>query len=78
MEDVKLVPVLNALFSRCIVLECQILALRQTLSKKGLMDDEALEVMISKCVDAQADLLAQKDPSQLAVELLRKFEGPPQ
>jgi hypothetical protein len=78
MEDSRLIPVLNAIAARCIVLECQITALRRVLKTAGLVDDDKLEALISKCVDEHARALAQLTPEEVFASILRSFEGPVQ
>jgi hypothetical protein len=77
MDDSETKRYLNALAVRCLVQECQILALRRILSKTGLVDDDKLEKMIASCVDAKAELLAadKSDEERFAL-ILRSFEGP--
>ncbi len=78
MEDIELKRYLNALFARCIVLECQILSLRRILTQAQLVDDGEVEVMIAKCVDANADALSHKSSEEKHAAFLRSFEGPVQ
>jgi hypothetical protein len=79
MDDANLTRFLNAMYSRLVVQECQILALRQALRKAGLLDDEALEKEISKAVDIQLELHAKaKSEEERYASILRSFEGPVQ
>jgi hypothetical protein len=75
MKDDQIVRYLNALYVRTVVQECQIMSLRRILVKAKLLDDDALEQMISKCVDIQKELLTKTEDEKLA-EILRSFDGP--
>jgi len=77
MKDADLIRYLNGLYARTVVQECQITALRKTLRKAGLLDDEALEKEIAKSVDVQLELHAKaKSDEERYASILRSFEGP--
>jgi hypothetical protein len=79
MIDLNLIRYLNALYARTVVQECQILALRQSLRKAGLLDDEALEREIAKSVGIQVELhAAAKSDEERYASILRSFDGPVQ
>ena len=77
MEEEQLSKILNALASRCVVLECQLLALRRILDRSQIVPGKEFDMMLESALAAYKELLdPEKAASERLAEFLRAYKGP--
>jgi hypothetical protein len=77
LTEQQLTALLSAIVSRCVLLECQLLALRRLLDKYKILADDVVEEMIEKVVQTEMDILSkQKSDGERLAAFFRKYEGP--
>jgi hypothetical protein len=77
MDDAKLVRILNTLAARCVMAECQVLALRGLLDRKNIIPDAEFERAMALVVETYKEFLGgRRTDAEPLEDFLRRFEGP--
>lgn len=77
MDDAKLMRALKVLATRSMIVECQLLAIRGLLNRKGSITDAEFERAMDLALETYKELLGgRKTDAETLEEFLRRFEGP--
>jgi hypothetical protein len=77
MDDPKLGRILNTLAVRCVLVECQVMALRGLLNRKDIIPDAEFDRAMALVFETYKEFLGgRKTDAERLEEFLRKFEGP--
>jgi hypothetical protein len=77
MDEEKLTKALNVLMTRSVMLECQLLAIRGLLSRKGTITDAEFDRAMALALQTYKELVGgRKTDAEMLEAFLRKFEGP--